>query len=42
MMKKCTSTLESGIVFERHRVLYWPIGKGTDNDDLDFVSTDTY
>ncbi|WP_238916885.1 DUF4272 domain-containing protein [Clostridium sp. YIM B02555] len=42
MMKKYTSTLESGIVFERHRGLYWLIGNGTDNDDWDFVSTDTY
>nr|WP_278045783.1 DUF4272 domain-containing protein [Clostridium beijerinckii] len=33
--------LDSGVVFERHWGLNWLIGKGTDNDDWDCVSTDT-
>ncbi|WP_341274274.1 hypothetical protein [Clostridium beijerinckii] len=28
-------------MFERHWGLNWLIGKGTDNDDWDCVSTDT-
>jgi hypothetical protein len=33
--------LDSSVVFERHWGLNWLIGKGTDNDDWDYVSTDT-
>lgn len=39
--KNAPAKLDSGVVFERHWGLNWLIGKGTDNDDWDCVSTDT-
>ncbi|WP_459477880.1 DUF4272 domain-containing protein [Clostridium saccharoperbutylacetonicum] len=39
--KNAPAQLDSGVVFERHWGLNWLIGKGTYNDDWDFVSTDT-
>lgn len=39
--KNIPAQLDSGVVIERHWGLNWLIGKGTDNDDWDCVSTDT-
>jgi hypothetical protein len=39
--KNAPAKLDSGVVFERHWGLNWLIGKGTENDDWDCVSTDT-
>lgn len=39
--KNSPAGLDSWVVFERHWGLNWLIGKGTDNDNWDRVSTDT-
>lgn len=39
--KEAPAGLDSGVVMERHCGLNWLIGKNTDNDDWDTVSTNT-